>query len=213
MTLLTTNVCLKRLTPVNSFHRELVASNVLSAQQQTTRVTLRRRGGKHRCFYGDRGLKSYCTSVKESARMLDCLLIKERTGAVFVRVCLSCVAMVIRSGQCQERLESRGQTAESTFKRLLTRSTRMNLFKKHLPSRLWEQIRKIHVEEVFFIWWRLKDKGGSNVVELVKPFEANLWLWALSMNKLTWLVCGMQVIMLKISVLSLLSRLRASLRY
>lgn len=134
---------------------------MLSAQQQTARVTLRRRGEKHRCFYGDRGLKSYCTSVKESARMLDCLLIKERTGTVFVRVCLSYVAMVIRSGQCQERLESRGQAAESTFKRLLTNSARMNLFKNiRRPSRLWEQIRKMHVKEFFFIWmWALRYGG------------------------------------------------------
>lgn len=82
---------------------------------------------------------------------------RQERHCVCVCVCLSYVAMVIGSGQCQERLErAEDNTAESTFKQLLTDSTRVNHFKNtHLLSwlHLWEQIRKIPVKGFFFCVW------------------------------------------------------------
>ena len=79
-------------------------------RQQAARVTLWRQRSEV-ILSAHTGEKRHCVCV-----------------CVCVCVCLSYAAMVIRSGQCQERLESRGHTAESTFKKQLRKHTQVNLF-------------------------------------------------------------------------------------
>lgn len=84
--------------------------------------------GQCRCFYGDRGLKSHWSSVKEPAQSWPAHTGK---GRHCVCVCV-CDKLLWWSGKVSVKSasRSRGHAAESTFKKMLTNSTRVNLFKK-----------------------------------------------------------------------------------